>query len=71
MQRPESQKRGGRHDHPVRTETALGGLLSNERSLQRVWFLRRPQPFECRDLMADDSADGRDTGPDRLVAEES
>src|SRR2546425_2475500 len=46
------QQGRGLHDHAVDAVAALGGLLVNERLLQRVRLSRRAQPFERHDLPA-------------------
>jgi hypothetical protein len=57
------EERLRRQNHAAQAETALRGLLVDERLLKRVWALDRAQPFERRDLGASYRAHGRHARP--------
>ena len=61
------EKRLGGKDDAIQTETALSGLLVDERLLERMRRLRRAQAFKRDDLRAGHGAHARDAGSDRLA----
>src|SRR5439155_531625 len=64
------EKRLRRQDHAVQAEAALRRLFVDECLLQRMRLLRRPQPFEGRDLRAGDRADRRHARTDCAAADD-
>src|SRR5712691_5829199 len=59
------QQRFGGQDHTAQTKTALCRLLVDERLLQRMRPLERPEPFQRGDVCPGYRSDRRDAGPER------
>src|SRR5215468_7569034 len=57
----------GCHNDAIDTESALHGLLVDERFLNRMGFLDRSEPLECRDFRSRHSGHGRDARTNRLT----
>src|SRR5262245_2184756 len=60
----------GRHDHAVAAEAALAGLLGDERALEGLELLDRPQALDCRDLALDRRRGRRDARPRGAAVDE-
>jgi hypothetical protein len=60
----------GGHDHAVRAVAALGGLLVDESSLQRMRLLQRAQSLESGDRISPDVSERDGARPGELSADQ-